>query len=109
MKIGPDIFPALLQVKQADILAQSDYKRQEKMEKLELYQVLYQGIIEKQQCLAIKDLAINGADLIALGMSPGKELGEVLKQLLDMVLEEPELNTKEKLIQQVHNLTTPFI
>ena len=108
-KNGVEQYPALFEIKRADALAQSDYKRQEKMEKLELYQVLYQGIIEKQQCLAIKDLAINGADLIALGMSPGKELGEVLKQLLDMVLEEPELNTKEKLIQQVHNLTTPFI
>jgi len=42
-------------------------------------------------------------------MKPGKELGEVLKQLLDMVLEEPQLNTKEKLIQQVHNLKTPLI
>ena len=108
-KNGVEQYPALFEVKRADVLAQSDYMRQEKMEKLKQYRMLYDEIIEKQQCLSIKDLAVNGSDLIALGMKPGKEIGGVLKQLLDMVLEDPRLNTKEKLIQQVHNLTTPFI
>ncbi|MBR5127790.1 MAG: CCA tRNA nucleotidyltransferase [Roseburia sp.] len=108
-KNGEEQYPALFEIKRADMLAQSDYMRQEKIEKLKRYHELYDEIIEKQQCLSIKDLAINGADLIALGMKPGKELGEVLKKLLDMVLEEPQLNTKEKLIEQVHNLETPFI
>jgi len=106
---GVEQYPALFSVKRADIFAQSEYQRKEKLEAVEEYEALYKGIREKQQCLSIKELAISGSDLIALGMKPGKELGEVLKQLLDMVLEEPQLNTKEKLIQQVHNLKTPLI
>ena len=47
--------------------------------------------------------------MIALGMQPGKKLGETLKKLLELVLEQPELNTKEKLIEQVHKLENPFI
>ncbi len=58
-------------------------------------------IMEKKQCLSIRQLAVTGTDLIAAGMKPGKEIGEVLKQLLDYVLENPEANTKEQLLEQV--------
>lgn len=108
-KNGVEQYPALFEVKCADVLAQSEYQREEKLEAISTYRSVYQDIMDKKQCLAIKDLAVSGADLIALGMSPGKEIGEVLKRLLDMVLENPKLNTKEKLIQQVHNFKTPLI
>ena len=59
--------------------------------------------MEEKQCLQIKDLAINGKDLIELGMKPGKELGEILQYLLEQVLEEPEWNTREQLLKLVKN------
>ena len=108
-KNGLEQYPALFAVKRADVLAQSDYKRQEKLLDINRYEALYLEILNRQQCLCIKDLAITGADLIALGMQPGKKLGETLKKLLELVLEQPELNTKEKLIEQVHKLENPFI
>ena len=49
--------------------------------------------------MSLKDLAVTGSDLIAAGMEPGKELGLVLNELLEMVIENPELNTKEKLLE----------
>lgn len=106
---GIEQYPALFAVKKADICAQSSYQQEKKLADIQEYQKLYEQIIEKQQCLSIKELAVGGSDLIALGMQPGKAIGETLKYLLDRVLEEPELNTKEKLIEQVHNLKTPFI
>lgn len=99
---GTEQYPALFSVKRADILAQSEYKRQEKLEDLKAYEKLYWDVIKKQQCLSIRELAVSGSDLIALGMQPGKEIGETLKRLLELVLENPELNTKEKLIRLVH-------
>ncbi|MBQ8278756.1 MAG: CCA tRNA nucleotidyltransferase [Roseburia sp.] len=102
LKNGIEQYPALFSVKRADMLAQSEYMQAEKLEEVRVYETLYRDIIEKQQCLSIRELAITGADLIALGMQPGKELGETLKHLLDMVVEDPQLNTKEKLIEQVH-------
>jgi len=108
-KNGIEQYPALFAIKRADTVAQSEYNRTEKLDALAQYEAIYEGIMEKQQCLSIKELAVTGADLIALGMTPGKVIGETLKQLLELVLEEPELNTKEKLIEQVHNLKTPLI
>lgn len=97
-RIGVQQYPALFAVKRADTLAQSMYRRQEKLAYVDEYERMYEEILQKQQCLTIKDLAVNGSDLIAEGMQPGKELGEVLKYLLEIVLDEPELNTKEQLL-----------
>lgn len=55
-------------------------------------------IVTKGDCFRIKDLAINGQDLIKAGVKPGKELGEILKKCLDIVIINPEMNTVEKLI-----------
>ena len=58
---------------------------------------LQKKILEEKNCLSLKDLALDGKDLIALGMKPGKELGETLQILFDYVLENPDKNTKEEL------------
>lgn len=108
-RIGLERYPALFAVKRADTLAQSMYRREEKLKYLHDYEMLYQEVMEKQQCLTIKQLAVTGSDLIEAGMQPGKEIGSVLKKLLELVLEDPELNTKEKLLKQVHNLRTLLI
>ena len=99
-KIGVDMLPMLFCVKRADILAQSDYLRQEKLERLEKWQELYQDMRSLGQCVCLKDLAVTGRDLMDIGMRPGKELGEALQGLLELVLEEPAYNTKEKLLKE---------
>ena len=104
-KIGEDIFPLLFPVKRADILAQSDYLRTEKLENLELWKKLYQEMLEKKQCVSLKTLAVTGRDLIDTGMKPGRELGEMLQQLLELVLEHPEQNTREQLLEKVKELS----
>ncbi len=98
-RTGEDIFRMLFSVKRADILAQSDYLRKEKLEKLSYIQVLYEEICQKHECMNLKDLAVTGTDLIALGIPPGKEIGRILNQLLEIVLEDPERNTKEELLR----------
>lgn len=103
-KIGEDIFPLLLQVKMADILAQSDYKRKEKLATVEQWKQLYEQVIAKQQCVSLKTLAVTGRDLIDIGMKPGKELGDMLQKLLEQVLEHPEYNTKEQLLDMVQKM-----
>ena len=78
--------------------------RDEKLANLMQYEFFYESIMKAKQCLSIKDLAVTGTDLIAQGMQPGKEIGEKLNQLLELVLENPDWNTKEKLLEQVHKL-----
>lgn len=108
-RIGIQYYPDLFEVKKADIFAQSEFQREEKKAYIEGYEKMYWEILEKQQCLTIKQLAVTGNDLIAEGMKPGKEIGVMLKKLLEQVLEQPELNTKENLLKLVHNLDTPLI
>lgn len=52
---------------------------------------------EAQNALSLKDLKINGKDLIALGIEPGPSLGAILSKLLDEVLDDPGKNRKEYL------------
>lgn len=97
-RIGEDAFPMLFEVKRADIMAQSPYRREEKLEKVDRWQQLYEEMKAKRQCVSLKELAVTGADLIAAGIAPGKEIGELLQMLLERVLENPECNTREQLL-----------
>lgn len=100
-KIGEDIFPYLFDVKKADIEAQSGYCREEKTESLQEIKKIYEKILEDRQCMSLRELAVTGKDLIDAGMKPGKEMGEMLERLLSVVLDNPEENTKEKLMEYV--------
>lgn len=98
-RMGENIFPLMFAVYRADISAQSDYKREEKLQKLSYIEGLYEEVCRQGDAVNLKDLAITGADLIALGMKPGREIGAVLQELLDIVLEDPTLNTPEQLLE----------
>ena len=54
-------------------------------------------ILERKDCLTLKTLAVKGKDLQQIGIN-GKEMGEVLSFLLDMVHKEPEKNKKQILL-----------
>lgn len=98
-KIGEELFPYYLEVRMADTVAQSEYLREEKLQNIRDMETCYHEILKNKECVSLKDLAVTGSDLIEDGMKPGKELGFVLNTLLDMVIENPELNTKEKLLE----------
>lgn len=103
-KIGQDAFPGIFEVKRADIMAQSEYQREEKLAAVEAWEQIYGEICAKQECVSLKMLAVTGSDLIAAGMKPGPALGEVLQKLLELVLENPECNTKDYLLKQAEEL-----
>lgn len=94
-KIHTELFEKLLQVKEADAKAQSDYKKEEKEQQLAALWQAYETIRKEEDCLSLKELDITGKDLILLGMKPGKELGEMLEELFHYVLEYPRNNKKE--------------
>ena len=100
-RIGPQLFELLLGMRKADVLAQSTYRREEKLEKLEQSRELYEEIMKRRDCISLKTLAVSGRDLIEAGMKPGKGLGETLERLLELVLREPEKNTKEYLLSRI--------
>jgi hypothetical protein len=58
-----------------------------------------EDVLAKSCVLSLKNLAVNGRDLMNVGIPAGKSMGIILNQLLEAVLEDPELNTKEKLLE----------
>lgn len=97
-KVGADVFEDLLKVIEADKKAQNPELLQERIVKFKKLWEIYRDIREKGQCTSLKSLAVSGDDLIALGIKPGKEIKELLDSLLEKVIEEPELNSSEALL-----------
>ena len=102
-RAGEDIFPGLFQVMGADILAQSEYRKMEKLVNLERVHQVYDEILKRKDCISLKNLQVTGKDLIAAGMKPGKKIGEILNQMLEDVLETPEHNEREYLLMTYGN------
>ena len=103
-KSGEYIFSLLSDIQRADALAQNPIELQEKLNRIDAVEVTAKKIISSGLCFQIKDLALNGKDLINLGVPQGKRVGEVLEMLLEKVIEEKCENTKEDLTKQVKNL-----
>ena len=101
-RVGEEEFPFLLDVKYADTMAQSDYCRDEKLKNIEDSRALYQKIKEDGECVSLKNLAVNGKDLIEHGVTPGKQMGEILGAMLEDVIDEPAHNNKEYLLDPEH-------
>ena len=95
---GADLFPLLLEVKQADFLAQSTFQREEKQEKFDTLRAIYERVLERGDCLSLRELAVNGSDLIETGVKPGREVGNILARMFEEVLNVPEHNNKEYLL-----------
>lgn len=99
-EVGTEFFPGLLEIKEADVAAQSDYKREEKLAHLARLREIYAGVIRDGDCVRLKDLAVTGRDLMELGIPAGPKLGALLKELLALVIEEPSRNTREVLLEE---------
>ncbi len=102
-KVGDDVFCDLIALKRADCLSQNLELTAPRLTYLNTLDGLYREIKENKEVFSIKSLAVNGNDLIALGFS-GKEIGEVLNELLKKVIDNPELNEKETLIKIIKDM-----
>lgn len=100
-QMGPELFEDYAKLRLADMQGQSDYALEQKQRDYAELLKLHQEIVQDGECLSMQDLEINGRDLIRLGISPGPDMGIILKQLLSQVLDEPQLNTREKLEEMV--------
>lgn len=99
-RVGIDNLDDLFELQVADIKGCAEaYQNFDNVIKLkeECYR-----IINEKQPLSVKDLNINGRDLISIGYKQGKEIGLILNDLLELVLDNPELNQRDKLLEIVN-------
>ena len=98
-KIGEEQFRRLLNVRRADIKAQADMAQETRLQKIDNIEYILEEVLQDDECFSLKDLAVNGKELITIGYKPGKEIGEVLNNLLDLVISGEYKNEKEKLLE----------
>lgn len=85
-KIGEEAFLQLLEVKRGDAIAHAPFACEGRLREIEGCLSLYRTIKEQEQCFTLKQLAVNGNDLLALGLR-GRQVGLVLRKLLSLVME----------------------
>ncbi len=103
-KIGEDNFKLLLKVQRADILAQSNYQIEEKLNNLNFTETALNQIISENECFKLKDLAVNGHDLMRIGIIKGQDIGSTLNFLLSNVIDGNIKNEKEILLLKAKEL-----
>ncbi len=100
-KIGEEQFRRLLNVRRADIKAQADMVQETRLQKIDNIEYILEEVLQDDECFSLKDLAVNGKDLIEIGYKPGKEIGNVLNCLLQLVIEGIYPNEKDELLKYV--------
>ena len=99
VKTGREQYPRIFALKRADILAQSDYQREEKLAYVDRYEEMYEAMTAKGDCISLKQLAVTGRDIMVLGVQQGRQIGTILNLLLEQVIEDPEKNRRDVLLE----------
>lgn len=98
-RIGPDLVEDLLELRRADILATSP---EATTLPLDYFRWRLAEIQNQKLAFGLKDLAINGHDVMEhLNLTPGPKVSEALNYLLERVLDDPALNTRETLLAEL--------
>jgi putative nucleotidyltransferase with HDIG domain len=99
--LGPELIYDLLDLRRADVVAQGRGGTTEDIDELEKR---ITAEINKKSPFGLKDLAVNGRDIMEeFNIPPGREIGRVLSHLLELVLDNPELNIRDKLLECARN------
>ena len=86
-RIGETQLRRLFVVRRADIAAHSEKNKQKHLNECDAVEAVLEEVLEGEQCFALKDLHINGNDIMDLGLTQGREVGAILNWLLYEVIE----------------------
>ena len=98
-KVGIKNFKKLQIIKSADIRAQSPDYIHENIAYLKQINDIFKQIIADNECYTLEQLAVNGNDLIEVGIPQGNRIGVILDSLLQMVINEETENKKDNLLK----------
>ena len=101
---GEDLFPDYFFIQEAKASVMDEKSRNDFMEWIQKAKAIWEKILLDHDCYSIRQLAISGEDVIALGVKQGKKVGDILHQLLMEVMQDPSKNQKEYLCRKVKEL-----
>ena len=99
-EIGVPNFEGFIKLREADALAHKlSVSTSFAIDAIQIVKDRFMKVRNNHEPISIHDLAINGDDIVSDGFLQGEEIGECLRWMLGIVLEHPEYNTKEKLLE----------
>lgn len=105
-KIGKEQFKRLLELRKADIKAQNPKYIDDRLDKIREIEMTLENTLKEAQCFSIKDLAINGKDVMKWAcIKEGKDVGIWLNRLLKLVIDDDLPNDKDTLIYYIVGTT----
>lgn len=99
-KIGEHRFQQLIDVRMADMMAHAVGTQALRIERCKELNLILHDVLEKAQCFSLKDLQINGNDIMCLGVEQGKRVGSVLNAILGDVISGSLENRHDILMQK---------
>ncbi|MDD6646619.1 MAG: HD domain-containing protein [Firmicutes bacterium] len=96
-RLGADVLAEILEIKLADNMATGNMSPELEQKFCEI-RIMIQGILAQQQCFSLRDLAVDGNDVIACGVAPGPEVGKLLEQMLMKVIDGELTNDRDVLV-----------
>jgi len=101
-RTGEDLLPELFNLRMAD--AAGTTGTEPNPSPILQFKNRIESVLADNRVLSLKDLAVNGNDLLSIGVKPGKYVGIILNELLESVLDDPDLNSREKLLEIAKNI-----
>ena len=96
-KIGEESLKNLIEIKKAD-LKSSDFVHEDMLREIFNAELIMNDILKNNHCYSLKNLAVKGDDLIAAGIQESSEIGRILNELLEVVIDEKIENNRDKLL-----------
>lgn len=104
-KVGEVQLSRLLDIRMADILAHAEGTQQSRIDICDAVREIALEIIAEAQCFTLKDLAINGKDLLELGIPEGKEIGMLLNKILSLVIDGELPNERDEIMEYIRSVS----
>ncbi len=107
-KLGNELLFSLFDLMGGDIAAQAPFLYAERSRAITEAKELTEKLLQQEDCLTLRDLAVNGNDLMELGIPPGPIMGSVLEALLEQVLDGELANEKSVLLEEAEKRRLSF-
>ncbi|MDR2631343.1 MAG: CCA tRNA nucleotidyltransferase [Spirochaetaceae bacterium] len=106
IRVGEEAIPKLLELRKADAYATAGIEAGGNF--LVPFINRIEGVLAQGRAFSLKNLAVSGRDLQDVGLEPGPRMGIILRELLETVVDDPELNNREKLLEIAKNLNRRY-
>ena len=103
-KLGEEQLRMLIQLELADVKSQNPVYTDERVENINAFEAALESVLAAEQCFSMKHLAVNGKDMMELGVPQGREIGRILNALLEQVVDGDLCNEKAALLQAAREI-----